>query len=322
MTFRAALLALAFAAGGGGGDSGPDAPPSAWSNRAPVTGGLQEMGAVAIDGTIYTIGGFDAETQVLPDVRVYDIASDTWSMGPPLPMAIHHANVVLVDGTIYVVGAMQGRSFTAVRNVWSWTPATETAWRERASMPAGSQRGSAVAGVIDGTIYVAGGLTATAHDSLVSYDPATDTWDTALPPMPGRRDHACGAVIDGTLYVAGGREVAIDSVYASLFAYRPGQGWSERALMPTGRGGTGCAVIDGRLIVVGGEGNPDIATGVFYQVEAYDPIADAWQPLEPMASPRHGMPAVAWEGNLYVPGGARTDGFGAVEDHQVLRVRR
>jgi hypothetical protein len=37
-----------------------------------------------------------------------------------------------------------------------------------------------------------------------------------------------------------------------------------------------------------------------------------------MPTPRHGMAAAAWNGALYVPGGATSAGFGAVAAHEVL----
>jgi N-acetylneuraminic acid mutarotase len=89
--------------------------------------------------------------------------------------------------------------------------------------------------------------------------------------------------------------------------------------MPTARGGTACGVIGDRLVVVGGEGNPAPGSrGVFPQVEAYDAAANAWQTLAPMRTPRHGMGAAAWDGKLYVPGGANQQAFGAVATHEIL----
>jgi N-acetylneuraminic acid mutarotase len=87
--------------------------------------------------------------------------------------------------------------------------------------------------------------------------------------------------------------------------------------MITARAGTGCGVVGGRLVVVGGEGAAT-ATGVFSEVEAYDPASDSWESLTPMPTPRHGMAAAVWDGALHVPGGARSAGFGAVATHEVL----
>src|SRR5690606_14447067 len=93
----------------------------------------------------------------------------------------------------------------------------------------------------------------------------------------------------------------------------------ERAQMPTSRGGHVSGVVGGRIIVAGGEGNPEAGTmGVFAAVEAYDPAQDAWTALTPMRTPRHGTGAVGYQGALWVPGGASRIAFGAVDTVEVL----
>ena len=90
--------------------------------------------------------------------------------------------------------------------------------------------------------------------------------------------------------------------------------------MPTARGGIGSGVVNGAIVVVGGEGNPDADSGVFPQTEIYDPAADAWSAGPDMPTPRHGMGAAGVDGALYVPGGADVAGIGAVATHEVLRL--
>jgi N-acetylneuraminic acid mutarotase len=312
---RAWLLLALAACGGGGGDPDVDAGYAGpWRSAAPVRGGAtQETAAVALDGEIHVIGGFGVSAEI---VRVYDTATGEWSDGPALPEAIHHANAVVVDDTIYVLGFLTGVAFTPHGEVYAFTPGVDDAWRPRATMPAGDERGASIAGVVDGAVVVAGGLRGGAVADVSIYDPVDDAWVDG-PPLPAPRDHACGAAIDGVLLVAGGRQGDIGSTADTLFALEDGA-WVERAAMPTARGGAGCGVVDGRLIVVGGEGNPDDPSGVFPQVEAYDPAADAWTALPDMPTPRHGMGAAGWDGSLYVPGGATTQGFGAVDVHEIL----
>jgi len=317
------LLVLAGCGDDGSGDADaralPDADPdSPWRTAPPVGGGvIQETAAVALDGRIYVIGGFAGGAGITDAVRVFDTATETWSDGAPLPAAVHHANAAVVDGVIYVVGSLRTLQFNASGEVWAWNPLTDAGWSARAAMPAGTGRGASVVGVVDGRIVVAGGLRGNAVADVSSYDPATDSWDDSLPDLPAPRDHACGGVVDGALVTAGGRQGTIVSTTNQVWAF-DGAGWIERAPMITGRGGTACGVVDGRLIVVGGEGNPDASSGVFPQAESYDPAADAWQSLEPMPTPRHGMAAAAWQGSLYVPGGATIQAFGATDTHEVL----
>jgi N-acetylneuraminic acid mutarotase len=213
---------------------------------------------------------------------------------------------------------MQTGSFTAIPDVWSWNPATEMTWSAKAAMPAGTQRGSAVAGAIDGKIYVAGGLRGGAVNDVSVYDPSTNAWTGGLPGVPMTRDHGCGGVVNGKLYILGGRQGGITTQSSIVYELTPGAGWAERAAMPTARGGTACGVVGDRIVVVGGEGNGAVASGVFPQVEAYDAVANTWTTLAMMPSPRHGMGAAAVGDKIYVPGGASTQGFGAVATFEIL----
>ena len=88
--------------------------------------------------------------------------------------------------------------------------------------------------------------------------------------------------------------------------------WCELAPIPTARGGIAAAVLNGRIVVVGGEGNAADPNGVFSQVEAFDPATNRWSILTPLPVGRHGTGAAAVGDVLYLPGGADHQAFGAV----------
>ncbi len=290
-----------------------------WAPAPPVPlGPTQETATVAAGGKVYVLGGFNGTLGVIPAVQVYDTATCTWSMGPDLPRAVHHANAAVVNGTIYVLGAMETVQFRAVGHSWSWNPATETSWTTLTSMPTGTERGSSIVGVIGDRVYLAGGLRSGAVAEVSAFDTTTMQWDTAPVPLPEARDHGCGGVVGGKLYVTGGRRGTTTTIAGNVYEYTPGGAWTERMAMPTARGGTACGVIGERIIVVGGEGNPSLPSGVFPEVEAYTPSSNGWETLTPMTTPRHGMGAAFWDGRFYVPGGATQEGFGAVDTHEVF----
>jgi N-acetylneuraminic acid mutarotase len=305
----------------GGGDAGGDAGGGggSWDRLDDLpTGPVQETAVVEMDGLIYVLGGIDDERGAVAQVLVYDPAADQWLAdgAPALPLEVHHVNAAVLDGTIYVVGSLAG-DFSPIAQVWSWSPGDEAWATDHAAMP--DPRGAAAVGVVDGLIVVAGGYAAGGLSSAIvsSYDPAGDSWDDSPPDLAMPREHATAQVVGGVLYVIGGRSNGIIAISADVASY-DGTEWAPRAPMPTARGGIASGVVDGKIAVVGGEGNPDAASGVFPQAELYDPVADAWTSLADMPTPRHGMGAAGFEGKLYVPGGADVMAFAAVDTHEVL----
>jgi N-acetylneuraminic acid mutarotase len=90
-------------------------------------------------------------------------------------------------------------------------------------------------------------------------------------------------------------------------------GYTQKRAIPTPRGGCAAAVLGGRLILFGGEGNPNSTAGVFPNVDAYDPAADSWTALPDLMQPRHGFGAAVVDGRIYLPGGASRQGGAAVD---------
>ena len=70
--------------------------------------------------------------------------------------------------------------------------------------------------------------------------------------------------------------------------------------MATARSEHGVAVLDGKLYAVGGYSNDD---GILSSVERYDPAANAWEEVAPMAEAREAHAMAVLEGKLYAVGG-------------------
>ena len=130
------------------------------------------------------------------------------------------------------------------------------------------------------------------------------------------REHLA-AVSDGQyLYTVGGRFLSADKNSAAFERFDPATGeWTKLLDMPTPRGSYGAALIDGRIVAVGGE-EP---TRVLTTVEMYDIAQSKWIPLPPIPTARHGE-VVATVGNtVYVIGGAnRPTHEGAVATVEAL----
>ena len=291
-------------------------PAGRWEALSPLAAGpRQETAVVALAGEIYVLGGFDRGRNIVATVEAYDPATERWRTVAPLPLPLHHANTAAVNGRLYVVGFLTGGAFSADGRAFEYDPDADS-WSARAAMPAGTERGGAGVAVLGGKIYVAGGFRSGAVGDFSAYDPAMDSWEI-LPDVPAPRDHLVAGAIGGMVFVAGGRGGTIATVDGRMDAFDPDtRTWSSRAPMPTPRGGIAAAVLNGRLYVFGGEGSRADASGVFDEVEAYDPTADAWKTFPAMPTPRHGTGAVPLAGRIYVPGGAIAQGFGAVATNE------
>lgn len=285
---------------------------------APLARGpRQETAVVELGGEIYVLGGFDASRRMRRTVEAYDPGQDRWRDIADLPEDLHHANAAAVGGRLYVLGFLSG-GFAEVGRAFVYDPSLD-AWSPLAPLPAGRERGASAVAVHGGVIYLIGGLRGLTSVPLAdAYDPEIAEW-RELPPLPRPSDHVVAGTLGEVLVVAGGRSGGIGGFTAQVDVFDPRAGrWTAGPAMPTGRGGSAAAVLEGRLYVFGGEGSPRTATGVFAEAEVYDPSLGRWLGLAPMRTPRHGTGAAALGGRVYVPGGADVQAFAAVDAHEAF----
>ncbi len=182
-------------------------------------------------------------------------------------------------------------------------------WLNRAPMP--SSRQEYPLAVVNGKIYVPGGLTSDRRVSeLVEvYDPATDSW-SEIAPLPQRLHHTGMAAVRGTLYVIGGYTDFAFSESDRVYAYDATEDeWRERSPLPRPRGGHIAVEFDGRIYVFGGTSSR-VATA---DALVYDPGTDTWEALPPMPTAREHLAAARLDSLIYVVGGrARLAGQGLV----------
>ena len=188
-------------------------------------------------------------------------------------------------------------------------------WEQRADMP--TRRSGGGAAVIDSKIYVAGGRPPRGADFAV-YDPAADTW-TTLPDMPTARNHLAVSAVGGKVVVAGGRfGGGVGSEMTDIVEiYDPamGRGPAVRLCSSPARGWL--ASSHGCMYAIGGEGNDADPRGIFEENEMFNPMTNAWERLEPMPLPTHGLTgAAAINGSVYIPGWRDQRGVSGPDVHQ------
>lgn len=294
-----------------------------WLKLAPFPDPCPELIGAAANGKVYVFGGL-LGTSVKGLVYEYDPAANKWTRKKQMPIPAHHVAAVDYHGKIYLFGGgaqpdpAEG-NWVPLNNSWEYDPAADS-WKALAPMP--TARGSALAAVVRGKIYVIGGASvhpgakivslapALPHRSLATnemYDPATNKWESRSP-MPTARNHASIGMVNGKIYILGGR---VGSVFVNASAtdvveeYDPStDSWGiAKARMPTARSGTAYGTYGGKIYVAGGEYLNSQVVGAFRDLEAYDSVANAWTMLPPLPLPRN-APAGAVLGNrLYLISG-------------------
>jgi N-acetylneuraminic acid mutarotase len=157
------------------------------------------------------------------------------------------------------------------------------------------------AGVIDGTLYVAGGNSTTNSplSTLEAYDPATNSW-SARTSMATVRTGLAAGVANGRLFAVGGYNSYYGYILGTVESYDPEiDAWTGRATMPTARYNFAIGVVNDVLYAVGGYGYG----GILNTVEAYDPATNTWTARTPMPTARHSLAVGVADGILYAVGG-------------------
>ncbi|HEY3253360.1 MAG TPA: kelch repeat-containing protein [Polyangiaceae bacterium] len=277
----------------------------------------QEHSVAAAAGEVYVIGGYNPN--VTDSVQAYDPAQDKWRDVQSFPVKMNHGNATGINDHLYVAGYyINGTMSTATTDAYAYDPKAD-AWTKISPLPAGTQRAASCVAVDAGLMYVVGGAdNGKSVDDAARYDPVANTWEE-LPVLPERREHCTAGFIKGVLYIAGGRADGITGIEPKTWAFDLAtKTWTEKASLAPPRGGLAGGVLADRLFVFGGEGNTNVSSGVFPDVDVYDPTTNQWQALAPMLVPRHGYGAAVLDGRIYLAGGAVHQGAGGSDEVSVF----
>ena len=277
-----------------------------------------ESGYIQVGAKFCLIGG----RQTPQPVESFDPATKTWRTGAVSPVVMHHFQPVVYDGKIYVLGALtgSGRPEPPLPDVYIYDPAADR-WQKGPAIPADRLRGGAGAAVHDGLIYLVAGHQQ-GHSGgwvpwLDSFNPRTGEW-RKLADAPRARDHFQAIVANGKMYAVAGRRSAAAIGHAldltipevDVYDFASGQ-WSTlppTANIPTQRAGVSTVLLNGSIVVIGGES--PIAIRMHDDVEALNLTTMRWTTLAPLNHGRHGTGAIVHQGKIYIAAGSTRQGAG------------
>lgn len=215
-----------------------------------------------LDGRVLVTGGTDGRNHGLASTELFDPRQATWKPGPSMDTTrIDHTATLLSDGRVLVVGGIDQLDF----------PQTTLA-------------------------------------STEIYTPSTGRWTAAAPMLSPRERHTATLLADGTVLVVGGLRQSSPTKQGGFVdtaeLYDPSTNrWSITGPQVIGvrQGHTATRLLDGRVLVVGGEAG----LGPNPSVELYDPRTTTWSPGATLLAPHVGHTATRLtSGEVLVAGGA------------------
>ena len=295
----------------------------AWSHlgRMPlaVIGALSfAMGDTVVAGLGAT-DGIERFNPMLWRRRMHDV----WIRADSMPVPLGEVAGGVIGRKLYLVGEGDPRTLVYDLAAGRWDALTAATTR-----PAVGNHHAAE--VLDGKLWLFGGLTHDADSVVQIYDPAIREWRLG-PRMPFAAGSSASAVIHGRFFVAGG--IVGDTTTAAAAVLDPASiTWSAIAPMPRPRNHAASATDGERLFVFGGRGPGSGAANVvadgFADVQIYDPRNNSWTVSDgssgaprPLPQARGGMGKAVWlNGEFWVMGGETLNGAGASKGHTYGRV--
>jgi len=287
--------------------------------KSPLPTAKMTITSIAVDGQILVFGGITKQGQFSSDVHKYDISTDKWTQETTMPTP-RIAVAVAINHKIYVLG---GRNSGGVLDKVEIYDTKSKSWRAGKSLR--SSRWAHMASVINGKIYVIGGISGTgssrrALNSMEIYDPDNNAW-TEGPPLPTSKQGGAAVSFGGKVYVIGGRTGAGDTGYATktVDIYDPlKNSWSSGKEMPQTRTGIQSVVIKDKIYVIGGAAGGKATNSI----DAFDPAQGTWSTVASMKRARSGHGASSVGDRIYIIGGAiEMTASGIVDSVEMLVIK-
>jgi RNA polymerase sigma factor (sigma-70 family) len=272
-----------------------------WVKKADMPTARTQMGAVAVNGRIYAVGGINGNFLSFPTVEEYDPIGDKWVKKEDMAIArFLNYSVCEVNGIIYAIGGGGG-----LPNVDAYDPKKDK-WTKKADLP--TPRTQMCAAAVNGKIYAISGISGAKMKivpTVEEYDPINDVW-TKKADMPDPRESATAIAFNNKIYVISGDFTEDVNGWgpgkAKVLEYDPATDtWTtKKSEMPTPRTAAGVVLVDNKIYVICGF---DGGQRLFPTVEIYDPINDTWTKGVDMATAKTYPSCSAVNGKIYVIGG-------------------
>ncbi len=229
--------------------------PLAWLACSTMSTARLSCVVVAVDSTIYVLGGRDFSTLV-PSVERFETTTNTWTTMSPMPTALVGFSATAWHEYLYITGGQAQSPLPAQPSTIQRFDTTADTW-ELCTVVPGPGRSRHAAAVLVDRLYILGGVAETSQQNLLArvdrYDLTAGSWDCAADMSTGR-DGVGVVVANDRIYTVGGRK--------------------------TGHGRINGATVLSEYVCLS------------FDVECYDPETDVWTSCEPMPHTRRLMAVI------------------------------
>ncbi|XP_077296395.1 ectoderm-neural cortex protein 1-like isoform X2 [Arctopsyche grandis] len=198
-----------------------------------------------------------------------------------------------IEQTVLVVGGRNSK-------VWS----LDIRSKQLSALPRMQrERYSCAAAVVDGFVYVSGGLndSQVALDTVEQFDPVKQIWSFVAQMPQARFDHAA-ASWNGNMYLVGG--ATLEGALNSVHVYNPKMNkWTSIAPMAFARSSCAALVFDDQLFVIGGSTDLRVFSRLT-SVIRYNLLNQTWTKGTDLPDNIDGTKAVVLNDKIIIAGGA------------------
>ncbi len=261
----------------------------------PMPDPVGESVSVGVGDQVYLFGGWGG----LDRLRRFDPASGTFTDLPAPPEGRHHPMLATDGQSLYQLGGYFGKQ-EALKNFWRFDLASET-WEILPDLPEGRAAGAAV--YAHGRVYLVSGNGI--GSQLHAWDLRREQWMSfdGGPFFGG--DHSNAVVFENEIWQMGGRSGAESN---RVKIWNPvTETWREGPTMSDVRSGFAARVVQGQIMVAGGE-LIDSAVAIVPSLEIFAPGADDWVKGPNLAVAVHGVSGASAGGTLVLLGGSAQPG--------------
>jgi N-acetylneuraminic acid mutarotase len=260
---------------------------------------------IAYRDSIYVIGGqgVSGPTDSVWEFTPKNKEGERWQTLSNLTYRRMGHRAVLFNSKIFVFGGVgiEKNNLTYLQSVESYDFATKI-WKKESSMSVPRARFGVA--LLNDEIYIVGGENSRSHvlSTMEAYRPATQTWEKKTN-IPQACNRMATLVLDNTIYVLGGENAAGNALKSVWYYDGRAKNWKAGEPMQVARKNFSAVVFDDQIMALGGWKNKGKDRTYVDAVESFSPNNHRWTRLDPLAIPRDGLRAVAFEDAVLTFGG-------------------